>query len=176
VIEAIAPQKDVDGFSQLNVGALSVGKPRFVPCTPSGCMRLLAEVGCDPKGKHAVIIGRSNIVGKPMAMLLINASATVTVTHSQTKNLPELVREADIVVAAVGRAHFVQGSWIKPGAVVLDVGINRMADGKLCGDVDFAAASQNASWITPVPGGVGVMTVAMLLDNTLKAALAQHKS
>ncbi len=170
IIETIAPHKDVDGFSRVNVGALSVGAPLFVPCTPRGCMRMLAEIGCDPRGLHAVVIGRSNIVGKPIAMLLTNASATVTLAHSQTRNLPEVVRQADIVVAAVGRPRFVQASWLKPGAVVLDVGLNRLPDGKLCGDVDFDAASAVAGWITPVPGGVGPMTVAMLLDNTLNAA------
>jgi methylenetetrahydrofolate dehydrogenase (NADP+) / methenyltetrahydrofolate cyclohydrolase len=176
IIEAIAPHKDVDGFSRVNVGALSVGAPTFVPCTPLGCMRLLAEIGCDPKGKHAVVIGRSNIVGKPIAMLLTNASATVTIAHSQTANLPEMVRQADIVVAAVGRPNFVQGDWLKPGAVVLDVGINRMTNGRLCGDVDFESAITRAAWVTPVPGGIGPMTIAMLLANTLKAAQSSQKN
>jgi methylenetetrahydrofolate dehydrogenase (NADP+)/methenyltetrahydrofolate cyclohydrolase len=176
VIERIAPHKDVDGFSRVNVGALCVGAPIFVSCTPAGCMRLLAEIGCDPKGKYAVVIGRSNIVGKPMAMLLTNASATVTIAHSQTQNLPDLVRQADIVVAAVGRARFVPGSWLKPGAIVLDVGINRGEDGKLIGDVDYESAMAVASAVTPVPGGVGPMTIAMLLSNTLKAAQSRDFS
>jgi methylenetetrahydrofolate dehydrogenase (NADP+) / methenyltetrahydrofolate cyclohydrolase len=170
VIERIAPHKDVDGFSRVNVGALSVGAPIFVSCTPAGCMRLLAEVGCDPKGQNAVVIGRSNIVGKPMAMLLTNASATVTIAHSHTADLPALLKSADIVVAALGRPNFVRGEWLKPGCVVIDVGINRMADGKLCGDVHFDSAQAVASAITPVPGGVGPMTIALLLSNTLKAA------
>ncbi len=176
VIDAIAPEKDVDGFSRVSVGALSIGAPVYVSCTPAGCMRLLDEIGYSVRGKHAVVIGRSNIVGKPMAMLLTNASATVTIAHSQTQHLPEVVRQADLVVAAVGRAHFVQGSWLKRGAVVIDVGINRLPDGKLAGDVDYASAEPIASWITPVPGGVGVMTVAMLLANTLKAAQNAYKS
>ncbi len=174
IIDTINPEKDVDGLTRVNAGALTLGEPMHVPCTPLGCMRLLAEIGCDPRGKNAIVIGRSILVGKPIAMLLTNASATVTIAHSQTVNLPSLVGQADIVVAAIGRAKFVQGDWLKPGAVVLDVGINRMADGTLCGDVDFAAASKTAGWITPVPGGVGVMTIAMLLSNALKAA--QHSA
>jgi methylenetetrahydrofolate dehydrogenase (NADP+) / methenyltetrahydrofolate cyclohydrolase len=170
IIDAITPNKDVDGLTRTNAGALSLGEPGHVPCTPLGSMRLLAEIGCDPKGKTAVVIGRSILVGKPIAMLLTNASATVTIAHSQTPDLPEVVRRADIVVAAVGRPKFVQGSWLKSGAIVIDVGINRMADGKLCGDVDFESARNHAAWITPVPGGVGPMTIAMLLANTLKAA------
>jgi methylenetetrahydrofolate dehydrogenase (NADP+) / methenyltetrahydrofolate cyclohydrolase len=170
IIDAIAPNKDVDGLTRTNAGALSLGEPGHVPCTPLGSMRLLAEIGCDPKGKTAVVLGRSILVGKPIAMLLTNASATVTIAHSQTPDLPEVIRRADIVVAAVGRPKFVQGRWLKAGAVVIDVGINRMADGKLCGDVDFESARNHAAWITPVPGGVGPMTIAMLLANTLKAA------
>jgi methylenetetrahydrofolate dehydrogenase (NADP+) / methenyltetrahydrofolate cyclohydrolase len=170
IIDAIAPNKDVDGLTRTNAGALSLGEPGHVPCTPLGSMRLLAEIGCDPKCKTAVVLGRSILVGKPIAMLLTNASATVTIAHSQTPDLPEVIRRADIVVAAVGRAKFVQGSWLKAGAIVIDVGINRMADGKLCGDVDFESAQTHAAWITPVPGGVGPMTIAMLLANTLKAA------
>ena len=170
IIDAITPVKDVDGLTRMNAGALSLGEPMHVPCTPLGCMRMLAEIGCDPKGKIAVVIGRSILVGKPIAMLLTNASATVTIAHSQTPNLSAIVVNADIVVAAVGRPNFVPGDWIKPGAVVLDVGINRMPDGKLCGDVDYASAEGRAGWITPVPGGVGPMTIAMLLANTLKAA------
>ncbi len=170
IIDAIAPIKDVDGLTRINAGALSLGEPMHVPCTPLGCMRMLTEIGCDAKGKLAVVLGRSILVGKPIAMLLTNASATVTLAHSQTPNLPAIVSNADIVVAAVGRPHFVQGSWLKQGAVVLDVGINRMPDGKLCGDVDYASAQARAGWITPVPGGVGPMTIAMLLANTLKAA------
>jgi methylenetetrahydrofolate dehydrogenase (NADP+) / methenyltetrahydrofolate cyclohydrolase len=170
IIDTIAPNKDVDGLTRTNAGALSLGEPGHVPCTPLGSMRLLEEIGCNPKGKTAVVLGRSILVGKPIAMLLTNASATVTIAHSQTPDLPEVVRRADIVIAAVGRAKFVQGSWLKSGAVVIDVGINRMADGKLCGDVDFDSARNPAAWITPVPGGVGPMTIAMLLANTLKAA------
>jgi methylenetetrahydrofolate dehydrogenase (NADP+) / methenyltetrahydrofolate cyclohydrolase len=176
VIDSILPEKDVDGFSRVNVGALSIGAPVFVSCTPAGCMRLLDEIGFDPKGKSAIIIGRSNIVGKPMAMLLTSASATVTIAHSHTQNLPALVGQADLVVAALGKPKFVKGEWLKPGAVVLDVGVNRMPDGKLCGDVDFESATAQAGWITPVPGGVGVMTIAMLLANTLKAAQSAHKN
>jgi methylenetetrahydrofolate dehydrogenase (NADP+) / methenyltetrahydrofolate cyclohydrolase len=170
IIDTIAPNKDVDGLTRTNAGALSLGEPGHVPCTPLGSMRLLEEIGFDPKGKTAVVLGRSILVGKPIAMLLTNASATVTIAHSQTPDLHEVVRRADIVIAAVGRAKFVQGSWLKSGAVVIDVGINRMADGKLCGDVDFDSARNQAAWITPVPGGVGPMTIAMLLANTLKAA------
>ena len=170
IIDAIAPIKDVDGLTRMNAGALSLGEPMHVPCTPLGCMRILAEIGCDPKGKLAVVLGRSILVGKPIAMLLTNASATVTIAHSQTPNLAAIAVNADIVVAAVGRPNFVQGDWLKNGAVVLDVGINRMPDGKLCGDVDYASAQGRAGWITPVPGGVGPMTIAMLLANTLKAA------
>ena len=170
MIERIDPKKDVDGFHPYNVGRLVLKMPVLRPCTPYGCMRLLKETGEDPVGKHAVVIGQSNIVGRPMALELLMARCTVTICHSATRDLPGLVRQADIVVAGVGKPKFVQGDWIKPGAIVLDVGINRMPDGKLCGDVDFEAAKDVAGWITPVPGGVGPMTIAMLLSNTLLAA------
>jgi methylenetetrahydrofolate dehydrogenase (NADP+)/methenyltetrahydrofolate cyclohydrolase len=174
VIASIDPSKDVDGFHALNAGRLAVGADALVPCTPLGCLHLLKQELGDLAGKDAVVIGRSNIVGKPMAMLLIGESATVTVAHSRTRDLPEIVRRADILVAAVGRAEMVKGDWIKPGAVVIDVGINRVDgdDGKsrLVGDVAFKQAAETASAITPVPGGVGPMTIAMLLRNTLVAA------
>ena len=170
VIDAIPPQKDVDGFSPVNVGRLQAGEPCFQPCTPAGCIRMIESTGTNIAGKHAVVIGRSNIVGKPAAMLLLAQNATVTVCHSKTQNLAQLCAGADILVAAVGRAGFVTGDMVKPGAVVIDVGINRGADGKLHGDVDFAAAAQKAAWITPVPGGVGPMTRAMLMHNTVLAA------
>jgi methylenetetrahydrofolate dehydrogenase (NADP+)/methenyltetrahydrofolate cyclohydrolase len=170
VIAAVDPSKDVDGFHPVNAGNLMLGRPGPKPCTPAGVMRLLAEAGCDPRGKRAVVIGRSNIVGKPMAMLLMAADATVTVCHSKTPELADEVRRADIVVAAVGRAEMVRGDWIKEGAVVIDVGMNRDEAGKLTGDVAFAEAQPRASAITPVPGGVGPMTVAMLLQGTLEAA------
>ena len=175
VIATIAPDKDVDGFHVINAGRLAVGQPGFVPCTPLGCLMLLKDRLGDLSGLDAVVIGRSNIVGKPMAQLLIAESCTVTVAHSRTKNLAEVVRRADIVVAAVGRPEMVKGDWIKPGAVVIDVGINRVAgatEGKtrLVGDVDYASAAAVASAITPVPGGVGPMTIAVLLRNTLVAA------
>ena len=170
VLEAIAPEKDVDGFHAENVGALMQGQPRFIPCTPYGIMQFLADAGIDLKGKEAVVLGRSNIVGKPMAMLLMQASATVTVCHSQTRDLAFHTRRADVLVAALGKARFVTADMVKPGAVVIDVGINRLPDGKLCGDVDFAGVSEVASAITPVPGGVGPMTITMLLANTLEAA------
>ena len=169
VLRLIDPDKDVDGFHALNSGRLMNGQPGFVPCTPLGVMKLLESYGIDPCGKHAVVIGRSNIVGKPMAMLLLAANATVTVCHSRTQNLKEITRQADILVAAVGRANFVTADMVKPGAVVIDVGINRV-DGKIVGDVDFDAVSETAGYITPVPGGVGQMTIAMLLANTLDAA------
>jgi methylenetetrahydrofolate dehydrogenase (NADP+)/methenyltetrahydrofolate cyclohydrolase len=172
VIERIDPKKDVDGFHPYNMGRLVLKLPTLRPCTPYGCMRLLAETGESLVGKHAVVIGQSNIVGRPMALELLMARCTVTICHSATRSLPELVRDADIVVAAVGKAKFVRGDWIGPGAIVLDVGINRLEEGGLCGDVDFAAAREHASWITPVPGGVGPMTIAMLLSNTVKAARA----
>jgi methylenetetrahydrofolate dehydrogenase (NADP+) / methenyltetrahydrofolate cyclohydrolase len=169
IISAVRPEKDVDGFHPLNAGKLSLGKPGLRPCTPFGVMRLLEEVGCKPSGKRAVIVGRSNIVGKPMALLLLQADATVTICHRKS-DLPREVGMADIVVAAVGVAELVKGEWIKPGAVVIDVGINRRADGKLVGDVEFGPASERASFITPVPGGVGPMTIAMLMRNTFIAA------
>lgn len=170
VQDAIAPGKDVDGFTAENIGLLAQGRPRFVAATPRGCMRLLAESGIELSGKKAVIVGRSNIVGKPMSMLLTNAHCTVTVCHSRTGDLAAEVATADIVVAAVGRAEMVRGEWIKAGAVVIDVGINRDAEGKLVGDVEYAAAAERALAITPVPGGVGPMTIASLLENTVEAA------
>ncbi len=175
VIATISPDKDVDGFHVINAGRLAVGLPGFVPCTPLGCLMLLKDRLGDLSGKNAVVIGRSNIVGKPMAQLLLAESCTVTIAHSRTRDLPEVVRRADIVVAAVGRPEMVKGDWIKPGAVVIDVGINRVPgaeEGKtrLVGDVDFASASAVAGAITPVPGGVGPMTIAVLLRNTLVAA------
>ncbi|MGD8860770.1 MAG: bifunctional methylenetetrahydrofolate dehydrogenase/methenyltetrahydrofolate cyclohydrolase FolD [Myxococcales bacterium] len=173
VIDRIDAGKDVDGLGPVNAGLLVLGREGLKPCTPWGSMRLLDEVGCDPKGKRAVIIGRSNLVGKPIAHMLLQRHATVTIAHSRTQNLDEVVREADIVVAAVGVRHLVRGDWIKPGAVVLDVGINRGEDGKLHGDVEFEAAAERASFITPVPGGVGPMTIATLLSNTVDAAFAR---
>lgn len=177
VIAAIDPAKDIDGFTPVNAGKLAIGQPALVPCTPSGCLLLIRETLGDISGAEAVVIGRSSIVGKPMAALLTAASATVTLAHSRTRDLAAHVARADIVVAAVGIPNMVQGDWIKPGACVIDVGINRVAgpDGKsrLIGDVDFAAASARAGWITPVPGGVGPMTIACLLANTLKAARAR---
>ncbi|WP_300321678.1 bifunctional methylenetetrahydrofolate dehydrogenase/methenyltetrahydrofolate cyclohydrolase FolD [Accumulibacter sp.] len=170
VLKAIAPEKDVDGFHAENVGALMQGNPRFIPCTPYGIMKFFADAGIELKGKEAVVLGRSNIVGKPMAMLLMQASATVTICHSQTRDLLFHTRRADILVAALGRARFVTAEMVKPGAVVIDVGINRLPDGQLCGDVDFGPVSEIASAITPVPGGVGPMTITMLLANTLEAA------
>jgi len=170
VIERIEPTKDVDGFHPYNVGRLVLKMPTLRPCTPFGCMRLLAETGESLVGKHAVVIGQSNIVGRPMALELLMARCTVTVCHSATRDLPGIVRQADIVVAGVGKARFVQRDWVKPGAIVIDVGINRLPDGKLCGDVDFDGVKDLASWITPVPGGVGPMTIAMLLANTVDAA------
>lgn len=170
VIDAIPPEKDVDGFSPVNVGRMQIGEPCYLPCTPAGCIRMIESTGMEIAGKHAVVIGRSNIVGKPAAMLLLSKNATVTICHSRTQNLKELCASADILVAAVGRAGFVTGEMVKPGAVVIDVGINRGADGKLHGDVDFDAAAEKAAWITPVPGGVGPMTRAMLMLNTVEAA------
>ena len=175
VTEAILPVKDVDGFHPYNIGRLVLKRPTLRPCTPYGCMTLLRDTGEDLVGKHAVIIGQSNIVGRPMALELLMARCTVTICHSATRDLPGLVRQADIVVAGVGKPGFVRGDWIKPGALVIDVGINRTAEGKLVGDVDFAAASEVAGWITPVPGGVGPMTIAMLLANTLRAAELQSR-
>jgi len=170
VLEAIAADKDVDGFHAENVGALAQGNPRFIPCTPYGVMKMFEKGHVDLNGKEAVVIGRSNIVGKPMALLLINAGATVTVCNSRTRDLKFHTRRADILVAAVGKPKFVTGDMIKPGAVVIDVGINRLPDGKLCGDVDFAGCLEVAGQITPVPGGVGPMTITMLLANTIEAA------
>ena len=173
ISERIDPAKDVDGLHPYNMGRLVLKRPLLRPCTPSGCMTLLRDTGEDLVGKHAVIIGQSNIVGRPMALELLMARCTVTVCHSATRELPSVARQADILVAAVGKPRFVAGDWIKPGSIVVDVGVNRDADGKLCGDVDFAAAKERAGWITPVPGGVGPMTIATLLANTLRAAELQ---
>ena len=170
VIEAISPQKDVDGFHPVNVGLLSTGGKALAPCTPSGVMEMLARYDIPLEGKNAIVIGRSNIVGKPMAQLLLQKNATVTIAHSRTQNLEAQVREADIVVAAVGRAEMVRGSWVKPGAVVVDVGIQRGTDGKLVGDVAFEEMKAVAGWCSPVPGGVGPMTIAMLMSNTVQSA------
>lgn len=170
VLESILPEKDVDGFHAENVGALMQGNPRFIPCTPYGVMKMLESANVPLKGAEVVIVGRSNIVGKPMAMLLLAKSCTVTICHSQSKDLAFHTRRADILVAAVGRAKMITGDMIKPGATVIDVGINRNAEGKLCGDVDFESAKEVAGVITPVPGGVGPMTITMLLANTLEAA------
>ena len=170
VLDAISPSKDADGFHPSNVGALWLGKPAPRPCTPAGVMRLLEEARVDPKGKRALVIGRSHIVGKPMAAMLLDRHATVTVAHSRTEDLAGEVGRADILVAAIGKAEMVKGAWVKPGAVVIDVGMNRKPDGKLCGDVEFAEAEKRAGAITPVPGGVGPMTIAMLLVNTLDLA------
>ena len=170
VIEAIAPEKDVDGFHIASAGALMVGQPGFVPCTPYGCMKMLESIGYDLRGKHAVVIGRSNIVGKPMAMLLLQQNATVTICHSGTKDLKAMTLQADVIVAAVGKVNVLTADMVKPGAVVIDVGMNRNAEGKLCGDVDYDGVREVASHITPVPGGVGPMTITMLLVNTLESA------
>ncbi|WP_066570237.1 bifunctional methylenetetrahydrofolate dehydrogenase/methenyltetrahydrofolate cyclohydrolase FolD [Snodgrassella sp. CFCC 13594] len=170
VLERILPHKDVDGFHPYNVGRLAVKMPLMRPCTPKGVMTLLAAYGIDPKGKKAVVVGASNIVGRPQALELLLARATVTICHSATQNLAAEVAAADIVVVGVGQPNFVKGSWIKPGAVVIDVGINRLDNGKLCGDVEFDEAAERAGMITPVPGGVGPMTIATLMENTLKAA------
>jgi methylenetetrahydrofolate dehydrogenase (NADP+)/methenyltetrahydrofolate cyclohydrolase len=166
---AVSPAKDVDGFHVENLGALVAGRPRLVPCTPAGVMRLIERAGVALAGRHAVVIGRSNIVGKPLALLLLQRDATVTICHSKSKDLENIARSADILVAAVGRAKLVTGPMVKPGACVIDVGMNRLADGSLAGDVDFAPAAKVAGWITPVPGGVGPMTIAMLLENCLTA-------
>lgn len=170
VIEAISPEKDVDGFHVASAGALMVGQPGFWPCTPYGCMKMLESIGYELKGKHAVVIGRSNIVGKPMALMLLQKNATVTICHSGTQNLKALTLQADAVVAAVGKRDVLTADMVKPGAVVIDVGMNRNEAGKLCGDVDFDGVKEVAGWITPVPGGVGPMTITMLLVNTLEAA------
>ncbi len=174
IINAIKPEKDVDAFHPVNVGKIMVGNFDFVPCTPAGVMELIKESGISVEGKECVIVGRSNIVGKPQAMLLLHQNGTVTICHSRTKNLKEKTLQADILVAAVGIPEFIKGDMIKPGAVVIDVGINRVADKKLVGDVEFESAEKVASAITPVPGGVGPMTIAMLMKNTVKAALIQQ--
>ena len=170
VIEAISPDKDVDGFHVASAGALMVGQPGFWPCTPFGCMKMLESIHYDLKGKHAVVIGRSNIVGKPMALMLLQQNATVTVCHSATPDLTAMTLQADVIVAAVGKRNVLTADMVKPGVVVIDVGMNRNDEGKLCGDVDFEGVRQVARWITPVPGGVGPMTITMLLVNTLQAA------
>ncbi len=170
VLRAISPAKDVDGFHPFNQGLLLMGNESFQPCTPLGILRLLDAIGCDPKGKRAVVVGRSNIVGKPVALMLLARHATVTLCHSRTADLSGEVKHADILVAAIGQPQMIRGEWIKPGSVVIDVGINRLPNGKLAGDVEFETAKDRAEWITPVPGGVGPMTIAMLLFNTLKAA------
>ncbi len=173
IIETIDPLKDVDGFHPINVGKLLAGNPYLIPCTPYGCLKLIEKMMPDIRGKKAVVVGRSNIVGKPMAALLLKENATVTVCHSYTQNLAEITRTADILVVAIGKPCFITGEMIKPGAIVLDVGMNRLPSGKLAGDVDFLTASERAGWITPVPGGVGPMTITMLLENTLEAAYEQ---
>ena len=173
ILNAIAPHKDVDGFTPINVGKMVIGEECFLPCTPAGCMEMLRSTGVELAGKNAVVIGRSNIVGKPVALLLCAANATVTICHSKTKNLAQVCAQADILVAAIGKAKFVGADMVKEGAIVIDVGINRDENGKLCGDVDFDAVSEKAAYITPVPGGVGLMTRAMLLENTVKAAKMQ---
>lgn len=173
VIERISPNKDVDAFHESNVGRIMIGNYSFLPCTPAGCMELIHSTGVEVSGKECVVIGRSNIVGKPMAMLLLHENGTVTVCHSKTRDLAEVCRRADILIAAVGRPNFVTADMVKPGAVVIDVGINRLDNGKLCGDVKFDEVSEVAGWITPVPGGVGPMTIAMLMRNTVTAARIQ---
>ena len=170
ILEAVSPDKDVDGFHPVNQGLLLSGGEGFRPCTPLGIMRMLDSVGCALKGRNAVVVGRSNIVGKPVALMLLERHATVTLCHSRTADLAGEVGRADVVVAAVGKAHAIRGEWIKPGAAVIDVGINRLSTGKLAGDVEFEAARERASWISPVPGGVGPMTICMLLSNTLLSA------
>ncbi|MBE6841774.1 MAG: bifunctional methylenetetrahydrofolate dehydrogenase/methenyltetrahydrofolate cyclohydrolase FolD [Ruminococcus sp.] len=174
IINAITPDKDVDAFHPFNVGKIMIGEYAFLPCTPAGIMELIDSTGVEISGKSCVVIGRSNIVGKPMSMLLLHRSGTVTVCHSKTTNLKEVCSNADILVAAVGRPNFVTADMVKEGAVVIDVGINRLPDGKLCGDVDFATVSEKAGYITPVPGGVGPMTIAMLMKNTLTAAMQKN--
>ncbi|NLP26694.1 MAG: bifunctional methylenetetrahydrofolate dehydrogenase/methenyltetrahydrofolate cyclohydrolase FolD [Clostridiales bacterium] len=170
IINSISPDKDVDAFHPFNVGKIMIGDFAFLPCTPSGVMELIDSTGVDISGKSAVVVGRSNIVGKPMSMLLLHKNATVTICHSRTINLAEICKTADIIVAAVGRANFITDSMVKEGAIVIDVGMNRLENGKLCGDVDFETVSKKAGYITPVPGGVGPMTIAMLMKNTLTAA------
>ena len=175
MVEKIDPEKDVDAFHAYNVGKIMQGKYTFLPCTPAGVIELIKSTGVDICGKQCVVIGRSDIVGKPMAMLLLHENGTVTICHSRTKNLGEICKSADILVSAVGKAHFVTGDMVKPGAVVIDVGMNRDENGKLCGDVEFSEAEPVAGYITPVPGGVGPMTIAMLLKNTLTAARLQNR-
>ncbi|MEC9005405.1 MAG: bifunctional methylenetetrahydrofolate dehydrogenase/methenyltetrahydrofolate cyclohydrolase FolD [Nitrospirota bacterium] len=170
VLNAVSPDKDADGFHPYNIGRLMAGDPVFVPCTPKGVMRMIESAGQSIKGKRAVVLGRSNIVGKPVAMLLMHQHATVTICHSRTIDLPGMCKEADILVAAIGKAQFVKSDMVKPGAVVIDVGINRLGDGRLVGDVDFEPVKEVAGWLSPVPGGVGPMTIAMLLANTLEGA------
>ncbi len=170
ILGAVSPQKDIDGFHPVNQGLLLQGAEGFKPCTPMGILKLLESAGCDPKGKNAVVVGRSNIVGKPIALMLLARHATVTICHSRTPQLRDEISRADIVVVAIGKAGLVRGDWIKPGAVVIDVGVNRLPSGKLVGDVEFEGAKERASWISPVPGGVGPMTICMLLFNTLRAA------
>lgn len=174
IINAIKPEKDVDAFHPFNVGKIMIGEFAFLPCTPAGVMELIDSTGVEVSGKNCVVIGRSNIVGKPMSMLLLHRSGTVTICHSKTQNLTEICKNADILVAAVGRANFVTADMVKEGAVVIDVGMNRLENGKLCGDVDFNEVEKKASFITPVPGGVGPMTIAMLMQNTLTAAKLQN--
>jgi len=170
ILDAVSPHKDIDGFHPMNQGLLVLGADGFKPCTPMGIMKLLESVHCDPKGKNAVVVGRSNIVGKPVALMLLAKHATVTICHSRTASLRDEVGRADILIVAIGKPGLVRGDWVKPGAVVIDVGVNRAPNGKLCGDVEFDTAKERASAITPVPGGVGPMTICMLLYNTLKAA------
>ncbi len=174
VIAAIAPEKDVDAFHAVNVGKIMIGDYDFLPCTPSGCMDLIHSTGVEIAGKNCVVVGRSNIVGKPMAMLLLHESGTITICHSKTKNLKEICQNADVLVVAIGKAKFITGDMIKKGAVVIDVGMDRDENGKLCGDVDFDSAKEVAGYITPVPGGVGPMTIATLMRNTLTAAKVQN--
>lgn len=174
VIDAIPPEKDVDGFTPVNIGRMMIGEPCFEPCTPAGCIEMLKSTGISIEGKNAVVVGRSNIVGKPVAMLLMRENATVTICHSHTKNLKEICGQADILIAAIGKPKFITADMVKPGAVVIDVGINRDENGKLCGDVDFEAVCEKAGAITPVPGGVGLMTRAMLLTNTMRAVKKQQ--
>jgi methylenetetrahydrofolate dehydrogenase (NADP+)/methenyltetrahydrofolate cyclohydrolase len=176
MLDRISPAKDVDGLHPVNAGLLALGRPLLVSATPSGVMHLLAETNAELTGKRAVVVGRSNIVGKPLAQLLLAKNMTVTMAHSRTRDLPDVCREADVLVAAVGKANLVRGDWVKPGAIVIDVGINRNEQGKLSGDVAFADASERASWITPVPGGVGPMTIACLLENTLRAGEARMRA
>jgi len=175
IIAAIDPHKDVDGFHPCNMGGLVTGSPLFIPCTPQGIMELIARTGIDLKGKEAVVVGRSNIVGKPMALLLLAQHATVTICHSRTKDLPVVTRRADILIAAVGKAHMIKADMVKDGVIVIDVGVNRLENGKLVGDVDFNKVAPKASFITPVPGGVGPMTIAMLMKNTLNAAMSSTR-